>query len=85
MLLLGCPVWGNLYLVEKQGIRNQSPETETLYVFGAGTTPDILTRYYLHQKGLSYSLNYSFITPGEISQGLLAGQIQTAVLAENRF
>lgn len=48
--LLGCPVWGNLYLVEKQGIRNQSPETETLYVFGAGTTPDILTRYYLHQK-----------------------------------
>lgn len=80
--LLGCPVWGNLYLVEKQGMRNQSPETETLYVFGAGTTPDILTRYYLHQKGLSYSLNYSFTTPGEISQGLLAGQIQTAVLAE---
>lgn len=81
-ILLGCPVWGNLYLVEKKGIQNRSSETETLHVFGAGTTPDILTRFYLYQKGLSYSLNYSFTTPGEIGQGLLAGQIQTAVLAE---
>lgn len=80
--LLGCPVWGNLYIVGKKGMGNESDARETLHVFGAGTTPDILTRYYLQQEGLSYSLNYSFSTPREISQGLLAGQIQTAVLAE---
>lgn len=80
--LLGCPVWGNLYIVGKKGMNKISDEGETLHVFGAGTTPDILTRYYLQQEGLAYSLNYSLSTPREISQGLLAGQIQTAVLAE---
>lgn len=80
--LLGCPVWGNLYIVEKKGYNAPSQGTNTLHIFGAGTTPDILTRYYLEQKGLTYSLNYSFSTPQEISQGLLSGQIRTAVMAE---
>lgn len=80
--LLGCPVWGNLYIVSKKGDHDQISETKTLHVFGAGTTPDILTRYYLKQKGLSYSLNYSFTTPLEITQGLLSNQIGRAVLAE---
>lgn len=80
--LLGCPVWGNLYIVNKKGNNNQLSETNTLHIFGAGTTPDILTRYYLQQKRLSYSLNYSFATPLEITQGLLSGQIHRAVLAE---
>lgn len=78
--LLGCPVWGNLYIVGKR--EKHSPELPTLHIFGAGTTPDILTRYHLKQQGLSYSLNYSFTTPLEITHGLLSGQIQTAVLAE---
>lgn len=80
--LLGCPVWGNLYIVSKKGNKNQPSETKTLHIFGAGTTPDILTRYYIQQKGESYSLNYSFATPLEITQGLLSGQIHRAVLAE---
>lgn len=80
--LLGCPVWGNLYIIGKKGAVHQPEETETLHVFGAGTTPDILTRYYLQRKGLTYHLNYTFATPREISQGLLGGQIRTAVLAE---
>lgn len=80
--LLGCPVWGNLYIVSKKGNNNQLPETNSLHVFGAGTTPDILTRYYLQQKGISYSLNYSFATPLEITQGLLSGQVHRTVLAE---
>lgn len=80
--LLGCPVWGNLYIVSKKGDNNQLSETETLHIFGAGTTPDILTRYYLEQNKLSYSLNYSFTTPLEITRGLLSGQIHRAVLAE---
>lgn len=80
--LLGCPVWGNLYIVGKEEKTKPTPEPATLHIFGAGTTPDILTRYYLKQQGLSYSLNYSFTTPREITQGLLSGQVQTAVLAE---
>lgn len=80
--LLGCPVWGNLYIVKKKDTDVLSRETNTLHVFGAGTTPDILTRYYLKQNGLTYSLNYSFSTLREISQGLLSGQVQTAVMAE---
>ena len=80
--LLGCPVWGNLYIVSKKGDHDRISETKTLHVFGAGTTPDILTRYYLKQKGLSYSLNYSFATPLEITRGLLSNQIHRAVLAE---
>lgn len=80
--LLGCPVWGNLYIVGKEEKGKHSPEPPTLHIFGAGTTPDILTRYHLKQQDLSYSLNYSFTTPLEITHGLLSGQIQTAVLAE---
>lgn len=80
--LLGCPVWGNLYIVGKGDTMKHSSEPPTLHIFGAGTTPDILTRYYLKQQGLSYSLNYSFTTPREIAQGLLSSQIHTAVLAE---
>lgn len=80
--LLGCPVWGNLYMVGRKGENSQSSNTNILHLFGAGTTPDILTRYYMQQKGLSYSLNYSFGTPLEITRGLLGGQVHRAVLAE---
>lgn len=73
--LAGCPIWGTLYLVTKETPRS-------LYLFGAGTTPDILTRHYLGQKELTYPLNYTFSTPQEILQGILAGKVKTAVLSE---
>ena len=53
--LLGCPIWGTLYLVGHEHI------VPPVYLFGAGTTPDILARYYLEQKG-SYTYDYSFAT-----------------------
>lgn len=73
--LAGCPIWGTLYLVTKETPRS-------LYLFGAGTTPDILARHYLGQQGLNYPLHYTFSTPQEILQGILAGKIKTAVLSE---
>lgn len=80
--LLGCPVWGTLYMAGRQTYtENKAPKPE-LYLFGAGTTPDILTRYYLQQNRLDYKLNYTFSTAPEILQGLLAGKIETAVLGE---
>lgn len=80
--LIGCPVWGTLYLIGKEQAQEDHKEPQTLYIFGSGTTPDILTRYYLKQHHLSYTLNYSFPTAYEIMQGLLAGKIETAVLGE---
>lgn len=73
--LAGCPLWGTLYLVGRE-------YSTSLYLFGAGTTPDILTRYYIDSQQLPYSLNYSFGTAAEISRALLAGKADAAVLSE---
>lgn len=75
--LAGCPIWGTLYLVEKTPLKEP-----VLYVFGNGTTPDILTRYYLGRQQLDYPLNHAFQTAGEITQGILAGKVSRAVLGE---
>lgn len=75
----GCPVWGNLYLVESS---RTLPGDSSLYLFGAGTTPDILTRYFCREKGISYQYNYTYPTVREIVQGIYAGKINRAVLAE---
>ena len=75
--LAGCPIWGTLYLVEKTPLKEPA-----LYVFGNGTTPDILTRYYLGRQRSGYPLNYAFNTAGEITQGILAGKVNRAVLGE---
>ena len=76
--LLGCPIWGTLYLVERQPIAANSP----LHLFGSGTTPDILARHYLQQQGLNYPLNYALRTAHEVAEGLLAGRVDRAVLGE---
>lgn len=73
--LAGCPVWGNLYLIGKR-------DAKQLHVFGSGTTPDILTRYHINKHNLSYPLNYTLQTASEITQGLLAGKVEAAVLGE---
>lgn len=72
---MGCPIWGTLYLVGRDHI------VPPVYLFGAGTTPDILARYYLEQKG-SYTYDYSFATAREILLSLLTDKVQTAVLSE---
>jgi len=71
----GCPIWGTLYIVGREGATQ-------LHVFGAGTTPDILTRYYLREQGKDYTLNYTLGTATEVAQGLLAGRVDAAVLGE---
>lgn len=73
--LLGCPIWGTLYLVGHDSI--SSP----VYLFGAGTTPDILTRRYLKDQG-DFEYNYTFSTPREMLLALQTGKVGTAVLSE---
>jgi NitT/TauT family transport system substrate-binding protein len=78
-LLAGCPVWGALYMVEKADIE---PDNHTLHIFGAGASPDILTRHYLEQNGLRYAIDYSFSSAREIMQALYRGKAGRAVLSE---
>ena len=82
--LQGCPIWGTLYLVSHKEM-DKVIQGETLYLFGLGTTPDILTRYYLSTNGIPISkltLNYAFPTARETMQALLIKKAQTAVLSE---
>lgn len=80
--LAGCPIWGTLYLAGRSGKVENEGNRPVLHIFGSGTTPDILTRHYLRQHKLDYTLNYSFTTAQEIMQGLLAGKVDHAVLGE---
>lgn len=75
--MAGCPIWGTLYLVGRTGSNDS-----TIHIFGRGTTPDILTRHYLSNKGQQPPLNYVFQTAGEITQGLMAKKINRAVVSE---
>lgn len=75
--MAGCPIWGTLYLVGRNGATDS-----TIHVFGRGTTPDILTRHYLASHKRQPSLNYVFQTAGEITQGLMARKIDRAVMSE---
>jgi NitT/TauT family transport system substrate-binding protein len=78
-VLAGCPVWGTLYVVERGDIDGAD---RSLFVFGQGTTPDVLARHYLKEKGLHYVPDYSFATAGEVLQGIIGGKIKRAVISE---
>lgn len=80
--LLGCPIWGTLYIIGRKSLKNNHSEKQLLHVFGSGTTPDILARYYIQNIAGFYNLDYSFDTPREILQSLLSQRIQFAVLSE---
>ncbi len=54
--LAGCPIWGTLYLVGRSDKGISGENKSVLHIFGAGTTPDILTRHYLRQHKLNYTL-----------------------------
>lgn len=73
--LLGCPLWGTLYLVSKGDIH------PPVYLFGRGTTPDILARHALDSLKQE-DFNYTFASAGEVLQALLLGKAETAVLSE---
>ena len=73
--LLGCPLWGTLYLVSKGDIH------PPVYLFGRGTTPDILARHALDSLRQE-DFNYTFASAGEVLQALLLGKAETAVLSE---
>ena len=84
--LLGCPIWGTLFLAGPKEIQDISQlKGKTIHLFGRGTTPEILTRYFLEENGISLSeisLNYTFGNARDLAQALLAHRIETAVVSE---
>jgi len=82
--LMGVPVWGTLYLLGNVDCNDLSClENEVVYVFGRGTTADILTRYFLESKGLSHvQINYQYASNQELALALLHGRIKFAVISE---
>lgn len=76
--MIGCPIWGTLYMVERPTATRNTP----LHLFGSGTTPDLLARHYLAQTRQAFPLNYNLRTAHEVAQGLLAKRVDRAVLGE---
>ncbi len=74
-VLAGCPLWSTLYIIGKEPVHR-------LHVFGTGTTPDILTRDFLARSHWTCETDYSLTTAAEVTQGLLMGKVQAAVLID---
>lgn len=81
--LLGIPVWGSLFLLENQETTSEK-DTAGIFLFGQGTTPDILTRYILsgNNSPNKYTYHYQFESAAALAQALTSGNIGKAVLPE---
>ena len=75
--LAGCPIWGTLYLVEKTPLKEPA-----LYVFGNGTTPDILTPVLSRPPAIRLSVELRLQYRRGNHPSILAGKVNRAVLGE---
>lgn len=76
--LLGCPIWGTLFIVE----RNAAKPNTRLLLFGAETTPGILARAWLEKNGSQYHPDFAFNNAREVMAALLAHRADAALLSE---
>lgn len=82
----GVFLWGVLYIVSDEEITDwRDLYGKTVYSLSAGSTPDVLFRLILEEKGLNpetdLTIDYRF-GQVELAQMLLGGRITTAVLPE---
>ncbi|MDY3068528.1 MAG: ABC transporter substrate-binding protein [Parabacteroides sp.] len=73
--LSGCPIWGTLYAVSRDSLK------APVYVFGRGTTPEILAKQSLADFK-DEDFRFTFSSAGELTQALLSGRVNSAVLSE---
>lgn len=73
--LAGCPIWGTLYVLSRDSLK------PPVYVFGRGTTPEILARQSL-TNFKDEDFRFTFSSAGELTQALLSGRANSAVLSE---
>jgi NitT/TauT family transport system substrate-binding protein len=84
--LAASTVWGVLYIVSNENITSWNDlRGKTIHTFGRGLTPDIVLRYLLAENGFNperdVTLNY-LGSGTELAQAMIAGRVNTAVLAE---
>lgn len=83
--LANVSTWGILSLVTTDGqVQNwQDLKGKELYVGAQGSTPDVLTQYFIHQNGLQAGeIKLAYLSSPEIAQMLINGIIENAVLPE---
>ena len=74
--MMGCPVWGSLFLICRKGEAEEN--NRELYLFGRGTTPDLLAKELLKET----RIRYIFDSAPLLAQALLAGEVDRALLPE---
>jgi NitT/TauT family transport system substrate-binding protein len=83
--LLAVPVWGTLYLITNNPAiqqLNQLPQ-EKVYLFGQGSTADVLFRNYLKKYALHHiQPDYSYSTNAELSHAFSQQKISLSVISE---
>jgi NitT/TauT family transport system substrate-binding protein len=86
--VLAIPVWGTLYLFGTDTTVKswQDLKGKPVHLMGKGATPDILFRYLLERNGLTPGkdvlLDYSFPTHLDLSNAVIAGKAELAVISE---
>ncbi|OFY52394.1 MAG: hypothetical protein A2X22_00490 [Bacteroidetes bacterium GWF2_49_14] len=86
--VIAIPVWGTLYLFGSDTTIKtwQELKGKTVHLMGKGATPDILFRYLLGRQGLTpggdVKLDYTFPTHVDLSNAVIAGKAELAVISE---
>ncbi|MFA5384230.1 MAG: ABC transporter substrate-binding protein [Eubacteriales bacterium] len=83
--LANVNTWGILYLISAEdGVTEWNDlKGKELYVGARGSTPDVLTRYFLHKNGLSENdLKITYLQSPEIARMIISGLAKNAVLPE---
>jgi len=83
--LANVNTWGILYLVSTENGINKWDDLKgkELYIGARGSTPDVLTRYFLHKNGLSENdLKITYLQSPEIAKMIISGLAKNAVLPE---
>ncbi len=83
--LANVSTWGILYLVSlESGVRDWPDLSgRELYVGARGSTPDVLSQYFLRQSGLKDGdVRLTYLDSPEIAQMMINGLVKNAVLPE---
>ena len=85
--LVAVPIWGTFYLCGTKNISNWNQLMgQRIYVMAKGMTPDVLFRYLLEKEGFvpdkDVILDYSFPDHSSLTNAVLAGRADLAVLTE---
>ncbi len=81
--LVATLVWGNLYLISNENLTFDDLEGRKITAFGQGSTPDIVLRTILKEKGLLDKVEIEYLASvADVQAMYAAGETDIAVIAE---